>query len=716
MLKLDLDYYQKNNKTFWYNESSLGVMYEIDVLDAEKSELSLYKQSIESFVCSLSSNVKARFYRKSNFKFENEKNHSRKIPLSEIGWVENKIIICIELELSLINLLKRKEFSLDQSINDLENSYNLQGLIQLGLNPINLNKSEIRELFPDPKLNKIKEELWGLDFGDFKLGVLALEKQSTYTFSEEQFANVEYRIPKPYIIHTSIKKKSKKYSESLLRLRSKRTRGEIDQINQSKYVETEDLLASVALSGNDLLEIEMSVFLKRPNQKEILEDLVTSKEVLKGIGEFKEQSVGALPNLISIHPGEKSHIPFLESAPECTLYLPILSYGESEAKTNLEDERRKLFLHRKDSSLYGFDLFNKDYNNYSACVFGLSGLGKSVLVNLLIRSLAQDENIDIVIVDVGGSHSKTVKMLGGTEYHLRFDKPSGMNPFKYLKHFDQKEEICNILSGFVENLIMENDEKMMSKSLKATLEKSLLDYSTKFKNPSLREYFEVQKDIPRRDILERWIHGVFKNAFIEDSSFLDSRVKYFNFPQISQAKDQDFGVGSFVAIMADFNAQMVLNKGRKKAFINDEVTFFINRAFGFYKFSTSNIRKYNGSFVTICQKSSDPIVNGDRGIIENSNSKFLFSLDADKEEFRKNLNLSSSDTEKVENLGNVKGQFSECLLVDNLASKTLRIELTDEEYWTATSSKEDNEKIHRLIEAVPGLKIQEAIRCLSINP
>ncbi len=194
---------------------------------------------------------------------------------------------------------------------------------------------------------------------------------------------------------------------------------------------------------------------------------------------------------------------------------------------------------------------------------------------------------------------------------------------------------------------------------------------------------------------------------------LAPRLAYFNLAEIYHAADADYAQGVMAAIVATFNIELMRAKGERLVFVVDESPFFIERCFPFFKFSTANVRKFGGSFITIAQKSSDVVIGGDTGILENSNSKFLFSVDGEKESFARRLKLDLPVVDTVEALRSEKGKYSEVLLQDNLGTRTLRIQLTAEEYWSATSSQEDNRKLTELRASVPGLTLEQGIRVLS---
>ena len=87
-----------------------------------------------------------------------------------------------------------------------------------------------------------------------------------------------------------------------------------------------------------------------------------------------------------------------------------------------------LLYHRRDLSLDVINPFSQSYSNHTGVIIGKSGKGKSVFANLLTKSLFHDERASIFLVDVKGSHKKTVKALGGRIYNIDIKNSSGLNP------------------------------------------------------------------------------------------------------------------------------------------------------------------------------------------------------------------------------------------------------------------------------------------------
>jgi hypothetical protein len=153
-------------------------------------------------------------------------------------------------------------------------------------------------------------------------------------------------------------------------------------------------------------------------------------------------------------------------------------------------------------------------------------------------------------------------------------------------------------------------------------------------------------------------------------------------------------------------------------FFADETPFFIQRNGRFFKLTTANFRKFGHGTVLIAQTTRDFVLpkddgTSDYGILINSPIRFLFQIDDEQSAFQERFGLSPTQCATIQNLGRTD-QFREVFLQDELGGWVLQIAVTREEYWRVTSSRGDNEKLQKLLEAVPGLKLEEAIRCLAI--
>jgi hypothetical protein len=92
-------------------------------------------------------------------------------------------------------------------------------------------------------------------------------------------------------------------------------------------------------------------------------------------------------------------------------------------------------------------------------------------------------------------------------------------------------------------------------------------------------------------------------------------------------------------------------------------------------------------------------VGGDEGILDNSNSKFLFSIDGNKEEFKKRLKLSSKAIETIESLEKINGKLSEVFLSDGFSEKVLGFGLSPQEYWSDYFQSQRHYKIEPFVKS-----------------
>ena len=717
---------QIGNANFWALENGkVGVSYLVDLVDAELAPLEELEAAYSQFVKTLSTDVIFRVFQYSEIAAPESAEHSRREAISQIGQIQNSLIFSFEIDKgSVQSLLKgllgtaRLKAPFEVMAQDLAQGFDLSVLQQYGLAMRSLTPEEIQAQVPKNNNGYVTKTTFAIDHGSHLTGVVRLVKQPANPINFLTIARLKDQLPLPYQFAFSCQKLPNETSEALLRRKTKQATINHDQIAVKKYLETQDALTEVALNGANLFNMELMVLVPRFDERSLRIDCETIIQKLKPLGDFAFETFGALPNYLAASIGGTQHVTSLEHDQNIPSFLPVVSYGDPNSKRR--PSNRSLALHRSDQTVSYFDPFDSRYDNYSACIFGKSGKGKSVLTNLLTRALHNDENVRIIKIDVGGSHSKETKLLDGEEYRLSLTEPSGINPFYFLRNGETSEDVCNVISSFLNVLMLEEGETFLSKEMRGIIETAVRKYAeSKPEKPTLDSFVEFVKDFPRIALLERWTgNGTYKNAFKsrpDTRNQISQRLRYYNFSQIFQAQDPDFGQGGLAAVMAQFNMELMRSKGQRLVFIADETPFFIQRCFSFFKFSTANVRKFGGSFITIAQKSSDVVVGGDTGIIENSASKFLYSIDGEEESFAARMKIDQPTVNKIKDLKAVKGEFSEVLLLDQFGAKTLRVQLTPEEYWRVTTSPDDTERLKRLCEHVPGLTLEEAIQCLSFK-
>jgi hypothetical protein len=703
------------------DHGALCVGYEIPIKDAESDPIEAIENEITSYLSQFSNQIRVRFILDSKASYKSE-SHSRSQAVNTLGFVENRLFVFFEKDSSNLladlrkikNIFNPKSF-LSEDAKEFLKDFSIEGLINIGCQPQALGLQDYQSFLPHLDY-QISVDSGCIQHGHESIGVVKLVRQASHKISCLTLCQNKDSLALPYRYVVTLETEPALKTEKELRQNSNQAAVGDDAIAANNYIKTQNAMQKVVSEGARFINVEAQFIITRStsaNVKQAANDFITS---LRPLGKFYLESVGVFEAWKSSLLGQNQHYPFKEIDEIVPSYLPLFTNGISPLRQQFLPS--SLVLQRQDESLQGTSPFQEGYESYSACIIGLPGSGKSVLGNMITRALHFDESINIVKLDVGGSHSRETQMLGGIEYEFTIDKPGGFNPFSIITKAPKTNDLVQILATFLETLLKEEHEAFISKDLKADIETSLQFYiGCDPKNPTIDDFIEQSRNlIPRIKLLERWSSkGIYGNAFKESPNPIaaDNRLKYFNFSKISQALDGDFAQGGLASVMVAFNFDMLFNRnGRRFVFMADEVPVFVQRCFSFFDLSISNIRKYGDGFITIGQKTEHFIVHG-KSLLEASPSKFIFTVDTKDEVFADRLGITQKQVSVIKNLRRVQGKYSEVFHVDNLGSRTYRIALSPLEYWSYTSKKEDKDKIQHLLQAVPGLSIKEAIQCLS---
>lgn len=694
---------------------TLTAGFEVDLFDEEVFGLESTEAMLQSILRDLPIGRTLRIYLKSEYSTDQTFDHSRTEAVKSLGYVKNRAYVFLEkpVKMDLSFFLKKLEKNNPSVLTD----FNI--LKDNGIKVRPLDKDEVESIFPLVN-DELNHSFQTVDLGSQVVSLLRLVKQSEFGMDLSTLSHIKDTLPLPYIIGCSVQAVNHTEAETFLRRRSKQNAMITDVNENRKFSEAQSDLEDISLNGSKLFRFEWQCLISRTSEEHLRADREEIKRKLEPLGEIYIESVGAVESLKSFYLGEEPHFTLLEKDSTLVTYIPLISRGD--AKSQVKTLKRSLALHRKDESLTYVNIFDPGYESFSWCIFGRPGTGKSVLTNAITRALVYDPQVKIIKIDVGGSHSRETEMLGGVEKTLNLNEPTGINPFDVIKELGATKAAIQILAAFMEVLILEEGETKLSKTMKSELERAILAYSEKTKNNlSLNNFFENSENLPRKELLQRWVgNGVYGNAFaknniLNNQNKNDSRLTYFNFSKISQALDPDYAQGGLAAVMAQFNLEMLKKSEHKKkiVFIADETPFFIKKCFSFFNLSIANVRKEGHGFITVAQKSAHVVIDGDTGILDNSPNRIYFSVDGDDESFTGRNQLNQESVDKIKSLRRQQGIYSECLLKDTYGEKVLRIRLDSKEYWAYTSKDEDRVKYNELKAACPSLNMQEIIKCLS---
>ena len=713
----------------------MGTAFELPVTDIEADNFAGRHEFLSGLLSRLKPGVKLRFISQKQARFESDQKNTRQSHLATLGWMDHGCFLFVEGDRARgmgirdwwRGLTGKPLLSVSREAAHLKECADFAAIRELGGKP--LDEKKIGAFFPPQNRDYVAGQ-GGLDAGTGVIGVLRLWRQGTLGLDRDTLAILNESIPAPHEICVSIKKISDVRAQYILQRKRGQLAASNDTLSGRQYANTDEIAAKTLQAGKGLVEIEWLLILRRKAEESLRTDLHTAERALSILGDLYIETKGVLPSYAASIPGGQAHHNFMELDDVAAYFLPVFSRGEGTG-AGIGMPSRALPLHRRDGSLYFFDLWRKGYDGANCIINGRRGKGKSVLANLISTALLDDPLVKLIKVDVGGSYVKECSLAGGRHVQFNLSEPSGLNPFSVLSQTAFIQDAAVVLSGFLSTLILENRERELSKEMLGAVERIVLSYAgTKPNNPSLTHFLSHAKgDIPRRGLLDRFgPDGVYSNVLKDTpdgAKILDDRYVYFNFERLQNAANEDFAQAVMASVIASVNME-VLRAGdarrgadTKVVFFADETPFFIQRNGRFFKLTTANFRKFGHATILIAQTTKDfelPKEDGttDYGILINSPIRFLYQVDDAVDGFAERFALTAGQITEIQNLGRSQ-KYREVFLQDELGGRVLRVAVTPEEYWRVTSSREDNEKLQTLLKTVPGLTLQEAIRCMSVS-
>ncbi len=684
-------------KDYWISSSGiLGNSFSFQTLDLE-TEQNL-ESLFDSFLKSISKNVRVKLSIFQEISHDSLLKTERSKALKARGFLKSKGLIHFEhkhkvsfKEVFKKDFLKREEF-LQKRLSEIFESLDESFLNRMKTKP--LSSSSFKDFYN--LYNPVSPTATGLKTERNHLGILKLKNSGNYPLSLKSLALVLDKVKKPFGFHISLEKLSQAISEKTLKLKSLEEAEGRGQVSYEKYQKAQRAISEVELGGEELFHFEVHLTLTRAFEDKLRKDIALSLKALSVLGEWSIESFGAYPSLFALSPGDKLHYKLIEKSSTLKCFFPCFRFGSNLDKSS--DTKGSLIYHRQDLSLDALNPFSWDYSNHTGVIIGKSGKGKSVFANLLTKSLFHDERAYVFLVDVKGSHKKTVEKISGKTYNIDIENSSGLNP---LTKLSSSKESIEIAGNFIEKLLLENEEEALPSVEKTLLEKNLIKFAEKTKSnarlKNLDNFYNSLKH-PKKEKLGRFIKGSLnENIFKQRGDRTGARLLYFNFENISTASNSYIAKAIIASIMAEFSFKLLSKEPQEKLiFISDETPFFIKSCFNTFSLLSKNVRKLNGSLILLAQNSKDLIFNGDTSLIDNSEFKILFSHDGEEKKFKEIFNLTNEEFQKLKILKTVKGHYSQFLLKDSIGSKVGFLRLSKEEYILSNTEPEFLHKLKKL--------------------
>ncbi len=402
-----------------------------------------------------------------------------------------------------------------------------------------------------------------------------------------------------------------------------------------------------------------------------------------------------------------------------------------------------LYLRNRCGELYGFDAGSNLRNNKNGSIFGCSGSGKSVTVNMLIShtffpNIKQDVSHPgrIFIVDFAGaensSYLKAAKLYGGTFIPIDSSGSVVINPFPPRSSVLQKGEWNPSLLSFlgaVLDLILEIRGTDMDAGLfRNIVSRAVRSMYQKREFPVLSDLLDFIDDFDQEkcEVIKKLLRG-----FIDDpvSRSINGRstVKYSEEPFVIYDLQ---GINTLSQKLKELFTFIVIQEAKKTAFevtnsfiLFDEAAQLIkNPALGdLIEELFATARKYNTGIWTITQNYLSFKEASLSSKIKINTTTTVFLNHAGDEEARQlvsgDFGLSEAERRVFNSLKTVKGRYAEALfrtqIGSELQSEAVRIELSPFDYAIATSDKEENRLLETLA-AKCGLSRVEACASAAI--
>ena len=369
-------------------------------------------------------------------------------------------------------------------------------------------------------------------------------------------------------------------------------------------------------------------------------------------------------------------------------------------------------------------------------IFAPTGEGKSFLANNILRQFFE-QNVRLVIIDLGGSYSKFAKLYPEDHIILRYEqgKNLGINPFYISKASDLTPERLEDLSIFILELLASG--KQATKAEEVAIKKVLQYYYQNGVNDthslaSLYQFVDDRKDTLIQDLkIQEAYFNVYNflhilSEYVDDGlySFLfnvsedqtykieDKRLIVFELDEVKDNKE----ILSVMLKLIKSAIQRTIwrNKSEKGIILFDEFAkqLKFENVLESVEFYYQAIRKQNGAIGIILQ-SINQLPNNSTSASILENTQVVYSLRNEKgyTELQKRLNLSSHDLNQLKSIrNNFTGarKYTEIFIKIGNESNIFRLEVPKEVYAAYLTDGKESDRIMRIYDKTNNM--EEAIR------
>jgi len=345
----------------------------------------------------------------------------------------------------------------------------------------------------------------------------------------------------------------------------------------------------------------------------------------------------------------------------------------------------------------GFDLFNSPSGGFNAFVVGMTGSGKSVLLQWIALSYLRRGD-RVWIIDIGRSYERLAHIFGGEFIELKLEKPISLNPFSHIKDEAMLDEYMEFLKDLYfmmgapkEITLSQELEKLIKAYLEEAIRETYRKYGQESGVDTLIEELRTVNDARVQDFVKVLTmysslgqYGPFFNGTSEIS---------FNAPLVVLENDTienladlrdpaimllTFHISKEIYLSHSSNRNLVIIDEAHKFLGNPRIDLFIEQAY-------RRFRKHGASIILGTQGFEDfyggeKISRAGRVIVQNSVWKFFMMQTATSRQALKKsgyFSFTPYEEELLDSVRTVKGEYSEVFLVSEMGSAKLRLVLDD---------------------------------------
>ncbi|MAU70553.1 MAG: conjugal transfer protein TraG [Pseudozobellia sp.] len=355
-------------------------------------------------------------------------------------------------------------------------------------------------------------------------------------------------------------------------------------------------------------------------------------------------------------------------------------------------------------------------------IFAPTGEGKSFLANNILRQYFE-QNVRLVIIDLGGSYTKFAKLYPEQHIILRYEqgKNLGINPFYISGQADLTPERLEDLSVFVMELLAQNT---VSKAQEVAMKKVLLFYYenvlTGHSLASLYQFVDERKTTlldllgikemhfsvyDFLHILSEYVNGgIYSYLFhIEQDQTYKIEDKRLIIFELDEVKDNKEILSVMLKLIKSAIQRTIWrNRSERGIILFDEFAkqLKLGNVLESVEFYYQAIRKQNGAIGIILQSINQlPVNSTSASILENT--QVIYSLRNEKgyDELKNRLHLSNHDLNQLKSIRNhLTGErkYTEIFIKIGKQSNIYRLEVPPEVYAAYLTDGKESEAIMKL--------------------